>query len=243
MRTFLKVSITAHTDLTFDSTDHPSDTLKFFQTLLRTLFFWYFTCGLYIKDLRLQQRFEEHRVGDCETKNTKFFHSRMVSNKETIAHLQSSAYSIPQIRNRCRIYPKLTITSAPPSRRSSKMPPIQVPSPSRPTPRLPLENGIPPPFVNVTMKALMAMPSARTVTLRPNRKFLSGKGRTIDVEAWLGTQVGTLATRQCTHCAKGSGPFTLCVSVEGRFKESCTNCHYGGMGSRCSFRLGELFPK
>jgi hypothetical protein len=105
----------------------------------------------------------------------------------------------------------------------------------------PLINGVPATHISPTLKALAELPFVRTVTFRLNRTFLfgPGRGRATNEEAWLGTQVGKLATRQCTHCAGGSGPFTSCVTIEGFFKESCTNCHYGGLGGRCSFRLGE----
>ena len=162
----------------------------------------------------------------------------MLLNKGIIVHLQSRVQSITQIQDHSSIDMNFVIMSPPPRRRPPKMSPKQVPPKPRPMPAgPPLINGVAAIHVNAIIRALTAMPFARAVTLRPNRTFIAGKGRASNEEAWLGTRVGTLATRQCTHCAKGSGPFKTCVFIEGHFKESCTNCRYGGLGNRCSFRL------
>ncbi|TGO45822.1 hypothetical protein BOTNAR_0636g00050 [Botryotinia narcissicola] len=86
------------------------------------------------------------------------------------------------------------------------------------------------------MNTLAILPILHNTTLRPNRNLLVGPRRIINEEAWLATRVGTLQARPCTNCRKGNGPFTDCVVADGHFKEACTNCYYGGQGSRCSLR-------
>ncbi|TGO16312.1 hypothetical protein BTUL_0029g00010 [Botrytis tulipae] len=113
-----------------------------------------------------------------------------------------------------------------------------------PTPPLNLQNlpsntvinGAPASRITASMNTLALLPILRNTTLRPNRNLLVGPRRVLNEEAWLATQVGTLQARPCTNCRKGNGPFTDCVVADGHFKEACTNCYYGGQGSRCSLR-------
>ncbi|CAD6441934.1 3ee1b2a2-ad7f-463b-b83f-070cfaa8e255 [Sclerotinia trifoliorum] len=97
-------------------------------------------------------------------------------------------------------------------------------------------NGAPATKVTASMTTLSALPILRHTIMRPNRVLLVGTRRVPNEESWLATQVGELQVRACRNCAKGNGPFTDCVVVPGRFKEACTNCYYGGTGSRCTLR-------
>lgn len=78
--------------------------------------------------------------------------------------------------------------------------------------------------------------------MRPHRAFRGGKNNPNNEEAWLAQERGEAALRACDHCRKNnpSGPFDTCMVVEGHLQGSCPNCHYGGLGSRCSFKDGEL---
>ncbi|APA09707.1 predicted protein [Sclerotinia sclerotiorum 1980 UF-70] len=99
-----------------------------------------------------------------------------------------------------------------------------------------LINGAPATKVTASMTTLSALPILRHTIMRPNRVLLVGPRRVPNEEAWLATQVGELQNPACRNCAKGNGPFTACVVVPGRLKEACTNCYYGGTGSRCTLR-------
>jgi Protein of unknown function (DUF3716) len=56
------------------------------------------------------------------------------------------------------------------------------------------------------------------------------------MEAYLGQLTGPENANACSHCRKGAGIWVLCVSVEGFFGGSCSNCHYNNEGVRCSLR-------
>jgi hypothetical protein len=66
------------------------------------------------------------------------------------------------------------------------------------------------------------------------RKLAEG---TTNLEATLAYTRGVLQEEECTHCAKGSGPFTSCVVMPGFFKGACTNCHYNDNASRCTLHF------
>src|SRR5579871_5472142 len=56
------------------------------------------------------------------------------------------------------------------------------------------------------------------------------------------TMRGDVANPPCISCSKGSGPFPVCVTVTDALRGSCASCHYGGEGSRCSFRKSRKLP-
>lgn len=85
-----------------------------------------------------------------------------------------------------------------------------------------------------TMVALAVMPILRDPAVRSGR--VESTVNRINLEACLGHFVGQVNISGCTHCTTGSGVWTLCVSVAGKFGGSCTNCHYNRNGARCSLR-------
>jgi hypothetical protein len=99
-------------------------------------------------------------------------------------------------------------------------------------------NGAPATRMTTAIRTLAGMPVARAPILRQNRPFIQSRAN--NEEAWLGTQAGAVATPPCAPCARGIGPFTVCVIVDGLFRHSCANCHYGGNGTRCSFRQSKF---
>ena len=86
-------------------------------------------------------------------------------------------------------------------------------------------------------KKLLAQEGVREVYLRGERDMKLG--RTANVEAILGQSRGAMEGQECDGCAEGIGPFTTCVTAEGMFGGSCTNCHFGSRGKKCSFRSEE----
>ena len=84
------------------------------------------------------------------------------------------------------------------------------------------------------MVALFRMPTQRAPAPRQGRMVTTA--RASNLEAYYGQYTGKVNVPECTHCAGGSGPWTLCVSVAGHFRGSCANCHYGSEGARCSLR-------
>lgn len=84
------------------------------------------------------------------------------------------------------------------------------------------------------MDSLHALPALRDALLRENRVL--NLSRPSNVEANLAQRVGAVNPTDCTHCARGLGPFLLCVSVVDYFGGSCAGCHYNNEGTRCSLR-------
>ncbi|RFU24481.1 hypothetical protein B7463_g11856, partial [Scytalidium lignicola] len=87
-----------------------------------------------------------------------------------------------------------------------------------------------------TVQTLAAMPIVRAALLRQGRQMTPG--RTQNDEAIIGQMRGTVmdGPTACRHCLSRSGPFQLCVVVDGLFGSSCCNCHYNSSGARCSIR-------
>lgn len=87
------------------------------------------------------------------------------------------------------------------------------------------------------LAALLALPDARHLEFRAlDSNDLPNLVRMQNLEAAVGYTVGDLVQPQCTSCAAGHGQFLECVRVEGYLHGSCTNCHFGGEGARCSLR-------
>jgi len=82
--------------------------------------------------------------------------------------------------------------------------------------------------------ALLALPLLRAPVPRPGRT--PHTDRPSNLEAWIGQVTGQIQTPGCGHCVGGSGQWLHCVTVAGYFGGSCSNCHYGSEGARCSFR-------
>lgn len=58
-----------------------------------------------------------------------------------------------------------------------------------------------------------------------------------------GYMFGDVAHVPCATCKKSCGPFTDCVVHPEIGGGSCTNCHYGSMGNRCTLRTGTYVPR
>ncbi|ELR05463.1 hypothetical protein GMDG_01758 [Pseudogymnoascus destructans 20631-21] len=85
------------------------------------------------------------------------------------------------------------------------------------------------------LAAVLTLPDARHLEFRA----LDSSGppnlvRMQNLEAAIGFTVGELVQPPCTDYVAGYGQFAGCVRVEGLLHESCTNCHFGGEGARCS---------
>jgi hypothetical protein len=91
-----------------------------------------------------------------------------------------------------------------------------------------------PPHPTRAMAALSLLAPRRVPVLRPGRT--TNPARPANLEAKLGQFTGQVHASGCTHCAGGSGVWTVCVVVAGFFGGSCANCHYGSEGARCSLR-------
>lgn len=76
--------------------------------------------------------------------------------------------------------------------------------------------------------------------VRRKASFEVNLDRMPNLESALAQIVGRVNRTPCDSCSRGSGPFGLCVSVDGMLRGSCANCHYNSLGRRCSFRRGEL---
>lgn len=87
------------------------------------------------------------------------------------------------------------------------------------------------------MSELIAQPRVRGVFLRPGKVLKIN--RKPNQDAALGFTRGEKAEPACTSCKTGCGPFTECIVVPNMYKGSCTNCHYGSEGVRCSFRFSK----
>ena len=84
------------------------------------------------------------------------------------------------------------------------------------------------------MSQLITQPRVRGIYLRPGKVLQMN--RNTNQDAALGFTRGKKAELSCTSCKTGFGPFTECIVVPNMYKGSCTNCHYGSDGARCSFR-------
>lgn len=102
-----------------------------------------------------------------------------------------------------------------------------------PAPALPALPALPS-HTTRAMTALSLLAAQRTPVLRPGRT--TNPARPANLEAELGQVTGQVSVPGCTHCAGGSGVWTVCVVVAGFFGGSCCNCHYGSEGARCSLR-------
>ena len=87
------------------------------------------------------------------------------------------------------------------------------------------------------MTELIQKPRIRGVLLRHGKTLQFN--RTTNKDAILAFTRGEVAVPACTSCEAGAGPFTECIIVQDMFKGSCSNCHYGSEGARCSFRPGK----
>ena len=87
------------------------------------------------------------------------------------------------------------------------------------------------------MSELIQKPRKRRVLLRHDKTLQFN--RTTNKDAILAFTRGEVAVPSYTSCEAGAGPFTECINVKDMFKRSCSNCHYGSEGARCSFRPGK----
>ena len=68
--------------------------------------------------------------------------------------------------------------------------------------------------------------------------------RTENVEACMLVVTGDEHAGQdaCAYCQGGRGVIAGCFTLGDLSQGSCANCHYNGMGSKCSFRKSEVVP-
>ncbi len=97
-----------------------------------------------------------------------------------------------------------------------------------------------PPTRTAAMASLINLPPLRGPVPRPGRN--PHTNRPSNLEAWLGHVAGQVQApgAECRHCVGGYGQWVGCVTVTGHFGGSCTNCHYGSEGARCSLRKNLL---
>ncbi|KAH0613058.1 uncharacterized protein H6S33_009438 [Morchella sextelata] len=91
-----------------------------------------------------------------------------------------------------------------------------------------------------TAKKLASIDWIRPVMVKEDRGL--NMARPVNVEAILGYSRGELAEAVCDCCTDSKGPFIECVTVQGMFAGSCTNCHYNSQGKYCNFRP-EIKPR
>ncbi|KAI9897211.1 hypothetical protein N3K66_008233 [Trichothecium roseum] len=84
--------------------------------------------------------------------------------------------------------------------------------------------------------AIAQRPAARALVLRaaqlPEQMNLSRKSNS---EAVFLQVAGAEPPRPCESCVRNYGPFTTCVTFEGRMNGACCNCWYNACGKRCEF--------
>jgi hypothetical protein len=80
---------------------------------------------------------------------------------------------------------------------------------------------------------LACLPTLRRPELRPTHGVLN-LARIGNREAILAQSVGAPAPSPCSFCAKDGGPWTSCMVVDGFFRDSCANCHFGGCSIKCT---------
>jgi hypothetical protein len=88
--------------------------------------------------------------------------------------------------------------------------------------------------------SLAELPPRRRPCLRP-RHNEPNMMRMGNREAFLGQVAGLPAASPCGLCARSKGPWKGCVVVAGFFGGSCSNCHYGAGGRKCTLRTAGKF--
>jgi hypothetical protein len=88
-------------------------------------------------------------------------------------------------------------------------------------------------------KEMAKMELLRGVEFRPGRNINLFEAR--NCEAALAYSRGQVIedANACRSCKRGNGPFRKCIIIKDYISGSCSNCHYNGGGTRCSFRSGK----
>lgn len=85
------------------------------------------------------------------------------------------------------------------------------------------------------MKNLLDLPTRRQPdVLRTNFRWDLNLNRSTNRDAWAGTAVGPVNSTACDRCQSEKGPWPQCISIDGYFSGSCTNCHYNSFTKKCS---------
>ncbi|KAJ5781311.1 hypothetical protein N7457_006471 [Penicillium paradoxum] len=99
------------------------------------------------------------------------------------------------------------------------------------------------------LRYLCSLPFAREPVVHEHRMWQPRQMNTLlranvaNIEAFLIQTVGDVAEFPCVQCANQFGPMVLCVSLpDTPSAVSCANCHFGGLGSRCSFNPSPSAP-
>ncbi|CZR60477.1 uncharacterized protein PAC_10373 [Phialocephala subalpina] len=96
-------------------------------------------------------------------------------------------------------------------------------------------NRLPPASLVQARKIFENFPVRRSLELRDPARSMR-LGETTNLVATLGYMRGEERSTPCHHCSKRCGPFVKCVVLNGYWDDVCTNCKYGNMAGRCSFR-------
>ncbi|KLJ09748.1 hypothetical protein EMPG_14827 [Blastomyces silverae] len=82
------------------------------------------------------------------------------------------------------------------------------------------------------LQALLKLPCVREPVLQEGHQVNTKNN--VNHEALLLQSHGAVFADLCAHCARGEGPFTLCISALNQCHEACAACHYNGTESHCS---------
>ncbi len=100
---------------------------------------------------------------------------------------------------------------------------------------------------NAVERRISELPVIRQLTFRGDRGRVALEQHTSYRQAIMAHMRGYRPDRACGHCRDGHGPMTECVRLEVDaehvFAGACTNCHWGGQTSRCSFYLPPTRPQ
>ena len=97
-----------------------------------------------------------------------------------------------------------------------------------------LQNALNRGFYRADLASLRTLPKVRNLEFRTLQ--LLNLGKSSNRKAAVAYMVGELVQAPCTRCTSSNGPFPECVRVLGFLLESCSNCHYNGLGTLCSLR-------
>lgn len=94
-----------------------------------------------------------------------------------------------------------------------------------------------------SLSGLRVLPELRPIPWVNGKELPPDKStespRTQTRGAFLLSTRGNVNNPPCSHCATGSGRFSLCVSLEDFFHGACSTCQMATRGNLCSLRTGK----
>lgn len=100
---------------------------------------------------------------------------------------------------------------------------------------------------NAVERRIAELPVVRQPRFRGDRGRVALERHSSYRQAIMAFIRGHIPNRACAHCRNGHGAMTDCVRLEADaehfFSGACTNCHWGGQSSRCSFYLPPTRPQ